>query len=186
MFDPVEAFKKQFTRVEGGYLVYPSRKVGGKLVTDEEYAFLLKRWERVAGRASSWRAAGAVVVVIAIWTLLEDLLQAPEWADSLMIALMVVAMSAWLLWASTAPNRFVRHRAPVTPPRPAAEARRDARAALNWPFVATGLAVSAAVFVGSVTADERTAGAWAWLIGSGSMLGLYLWIAFKKLADGRG
>jgi hypothetical protein len=29
MFDAVGAFKKQFTCVEGGYLVYPSLKIGG-------------------------------------------------------------------------------------------------------------------------------------------------------------
>jgi hypothetical protein len=185
MFDTVEAFKKQFTRVEGGYLVYPSRKVGGKLVNDEEYDFLVKRWERVAGRAGRWKTVGAIVLVVAIWTLLGDLLSPPEWADSLMIGLIVIAMSAWLFWASTAPRRLVRDRAPVTAPRPAAEARREARAALNWPFVAFALLISGAIFFGSATADERTVGTWAWLIGSGLMLGIYLWVAFKKLADGR-
>jgi hypothetical protein len=186
MFDTVGAFKKQFTRVEGGYIVYPSRKVGGKLVSDEEYHSLVKRWERVAGRAGTWRAVGAILLAVVIGTLLSDLLAAPDWTESLMIALIVLALSAWLFWASTAPRRLVRDRAPVTAPRPAADARREARAMLNWRVVGFGLFISAAVFFGSVTADERTVRTWVWLIGSGSMLGLYAWIAFEKLVDGRG
>jgi hypothetical protein len=183
MFNSIEAFKKQFTRVEGGYLIYPSRKVGGKLVTDEEYEQLIAGWERVAGRAGRWMTVGAVAAVIAIWTLLSDWLSAPDWADSVLIAAIVVTMSAWLLWASFAPRRVVKDRLPVTSPRPAAEVGREARAALNWPFVIVVLLVSASVFFGSLTATDRTSGAWAWLIGSGAILGLYLWIGLKKLLD---
>lgn len=185
MFNTIEAFKRQFTPVEGGYLVYPSRKVGGKLVTEAEYEQLVADWERIAGRAGRWKTVGAVIALIAVWTLLVDSLSPPEWADTLLIGLVVVAVSAWLLWASTAPSRLVKNRPPVSPPRPSAEAKREARAALNWPFVIFALVGSGSVFFGSVTATDRTASTWAWLIGSGAMLGLYLWIGFKKLLDGR-
>jgi hypothetical protein len=123
------------------------------------------------------------VAVLAIWTLVSDWVFAPDWADSLFIATIVFAMSARLLWASMAPRRLVKNRLPVTPPRPAADVRREARAALNWPFVILALLMSASVFVGSMTASDRTMGTWAWLIGSGAMLGLYLWIGVKKLLD---
>ena len=185
MFDTIGAFKKQFTRIEDGYLVYPSRKIGGKPVSDEEYEQLVTEWERVAGRTGRWKAVGAVVAVIAVWTLLSDSLSAPEWADALMITIIVMAMSGWLFWASTAPRRLVRDRAPVAPPRRATEARREARAALSWPFIVFALLFSGAAFFSSVTAAERTIGTWAWLIGSGAMLGLYLGIGFKKLMDAR-
>lgn len=185
MFDTIGAFKRQFTRVEDGYLVYPSRKDGGKLVSDDEYDLLVKQWQRVAGRGGAWKAVGAIFVVIAVWTLLSDLLLAPDWADSLLVALIVMVMYARLFWASTAPRRLVKDRVSVTPPRPGAEARREARAALNWPFVIFALLISGVVFFGSVAAGERSLGTWAWLIGSGVMLGLYLWIGFKKLVDRR-
>jgi hypothetical protein len=185
MFDTMGAFKKQFTPVEGGYLVYPSKKLGGKLVTDAEYERLVSDWQRVAGRAGRWKVVGAVVAVIAVWTLLSDLLSAPDWANSVLTALIVSGMSAWLIWASTAPRRLVKDRAPVTAPRPVADARREARGALNWPFVAFALLISGSLFVSNINADERTVGTWAWLIGSGAMLGLYMWIGFKKLLDGR-
>lgn len=185
MFDAVGAFKKQFTRVEGGYLIYPSRKSGAKFVSDEEYEELVAGWERVAGRTGRWKAVAAVVAVIAVWTLLSDMLSAPEWTDTLITAVVVVAMSGWLIRASIAPRRFVRDRAPVTPPRPAAEARREARAALNWPFVVLALLIFGLGFFGSLTSAERSLGTWAWLIGSGVMFALYLWIGFHKLTDGR-
>ena len=183
MFDTIGAFKKQFTRVEGGYLVYPSRKMGGKLVSDEEYEHLVGGWERVAGRAGRWKAVGVAFAVIALWTLLSDVVPLPKWGDTLITGAIVLAMSGWLLRASTTPRRLVNGRPTISPPRVAAEARGDARAALNWPFVAFALIFSGAAFLGSVTASERSPGGWAWLIGSGVMLGLYIWIAFKKLTD---
>ena len=185
MFNSVGAFKKQFTPVEGGYLVYPSRKSGGKLVTAPEYEQLVAGWERVAGRAGQWKTIGVVFVVIAAWTLLADWLSPPEWGNTLLIAIIVSAVSAWLLWASTAPRRLVKNRSPAAPPRPLAEAQREARSALNWPFVGFGLVVSGSSFVGSLYATGRTIGTRVWLIGSGAMLGLYLWIGLKKLLDGQ-
>ncbi|WP_126000677.1 hypothetical protein [Sphingomonas sp. ABOLE] len=183
MFDTSGAFKKQFTRVEGGYLVYPSRKIGGKLISDEEYDHLIKGWERAAGRTGRWKAIGIIIAVIALWTLLSDLVSVPEWGESLLVAAIVLGVCAWFLWASTTPRRLVSDRPAITPPRGAAEARRDARAALNWPFVVFALILSGAIFFGSVTANDRSPGAWAWLIGSGVMSGLYVWIAIKKLTD---
>ena len=184
MFNAVGAFKKQFTRVEGGYLVYPSRKAGGKPVSDEEYEQLVAGWERIAGRAGGWKTVGVIVAVITVWTLLSDWFAAPEWTDALIITIVVIIISGWVIWASMAPRRFVKDRAPVTPPRPAGEARREARAMLGWRFIAFALLIFGAAFFGSVTAAEYTLGNWAWLIGSGVMLGLYLWIGFRKLMDG--
>lgn len=183
MFDTIGAFKKQFTRVEGGYLVYPSRRIGGKLVTDEEYDLLVEGWERVAGRSGRWKSIGVAVAAIALWTLLSDVFSVPKWGDSLFVAAIVAGISSWLLWASTKPRRLVKDRPPITPPRAATEARREARAALSWPFVVFALVLSGAAFFGSVAAHERSLGAWVWLFSSGVMLGLYVWIAIKKLTD---
>lgn len=185
MFNTIEAFKRQFTRVKGGYLVYPSRKFGGKLVTEAEYEQLVADWEKVAGRAGSWKTVGLVVVVIAMWTLLAESFSAPAWGETLLIVFIVAAVCAWLLWASTAPRRLVKDRSLAAPPRPPEGARREARAALNWPFVTFALLISGSIFFGSVTTSDKTIGTWAWLVGSGAMLGLYLWIGFKKLLDGK-
>jgi hypothetical protein len=186
MFDAVGAFKKQFTAVEGGYLVYPSRKVGGKFISAEEYDHLVSEWERVAGRAGQWKMGGVIVAGIVTWTVISGALSLPDWSQTLMIAAVVVMVSAWLIWASTAPRRLVKDRVPITPPRSAGEARREARSALNWPFVLFALLLSGAAFLGTIIATERDFSTWVWLTGSGLMFVLYMWIGLRKLTDGRG
>ncbi len=185
MFDSVGAFTKLFTPVDGGYLFHPSRKSGGKLVTAEEHDRLVASWEQIAGRAGIWKTVGVVVLILVLWTFLSEGLSLTEWADTVVIASLVLAISAWMLWASFAPRRLVRDRPAVTAPRPLSEARREARATLNWPFVIFALLLSGATFLGTVTTTERTLSTWAWLVGSGLMLGVYLWIGFQKLFDAR-
>ena len=143
MFDSIGAFEKQFTPVESGYLVHPSRKHGGKLVTLEEYALLVADWERVAGRTGVWKLVGIVMLALLAWVLVSDALALPEWTDAVFNSAMVIAVSARVLWASFAPCRLVASRAAVTPPRPRTEARREARAALNWPFITFALLLGA-------------------------------------------
>lgn len=135
MFDSMGAFNKQFIPVDGGYLYYPSRKSGGKLVTVEEFEGLVAGWQRIAGRSGLWKPVGVVVLVILLWTLLSQALALPEWADSIIVVGSVAAVSGWMLWASFEPRRLVRDRSVVAPPRSVLQARRQARAALNWPFV---------------------------------------------------
>jgi hypothetical protein len=183
VFDEIGAFKKQFKRVEGGYLVYPSRKVGGKFVSEEEYQHLVAGWERVAGPSGRWKFTGIIIAVIASWTLLGDAISLPEWANSVFTVAIVLAASTWLFWASTTPHRLVKHRPSLTLPRSTAEARREANATLNWPIVVFMLILNGAIFVGSISVTARSPGVWAWLIGSGAMLGGYIWIAFRKLTD---
>lgn len=184
MFDTVGAFTKQFTPFEGGYLLYPSRKSGGKLITAEEYDRLVADWESIAGRAGLWKTVGVVFLVLLLWTLLTQTLPLPEWTDAFITAAVVIGISGRLLWASFAPRRLVKHRPVVTPLRPASDARREARATLNWPFVIFALLLSGATFFSTVTQSERTSGTWAWLVGSGLMLVGYLWIGVRKLLDG--
>lgn len=186
MFDATGAFTKQFTPFRDGYLVYPSRKSGGKLVTADEYERLVGDWKQVAGKAGTWKTVGVVIATIALWTALTEAFPLPAWTTNLFIAAIVIAMSARLLWASMAPRRLVRDREAIAPPRPAVEARREARAALNWWFVIFALILSGGAFFGAISATERNFSMWAWLVGSGLMFAAYLWIGFKKLIDGRG
>ena len=62
MFDTMDAFTRQFTPVDGGYLYYPSKNDGGKLVTAEEFESLVADWQRVAGRSGRWKAVGLVAL----------------------------------------------------------------------------------------------------------------------------
>ena len=184
MLDTIGPFKKQFTPVEGGYLLYPSAKSGGKLVTVDEYDRLMADWQRIAGRAARWKTAGIVIILIALWTGLSQALSLPGWTETLFVAAVVTGIAARLVWASLAPRRFVKDRPAVTLPRPISDARREARAALNWPMVVVALLLSGGIFFSTLHALERPSD-WAWLVGSGLMMLAYLWIGLKKLFDPR-
>ncbi|QAY78917.1 hypothetical protein ETR14_22035 [Sphingosinicella sp. BN140058] len=78
MFDSKSAFEKQFTRVDGGFLFYPSCKSGGKLITTEEYADLLADWERVAGHKGRRKALGVIGGAAFLWVLLSEAFSPPD------------------------------------------------------------------------------------------------------------
>jgi hypothetical protein len=183
MSDRIDTFTRQFTPIDGGYLYYPSRKGGGKFVTAEEFETLASDWHRVAGRAGMWKSVGLTTLVIVIWTLLSRTLAAPGWADRAVAIACAAALSGWVLWASYAPRRLVKGRPDFAPPRAASAARREARAALNWPIVLMVLLFSGVALFARLISPEWTLGWWAWVIGSCVFFVAYLWIAFEKVRD---
>jgi hypothetical protein len=183
VFDSVDAFTKQFTPVEDGYLYYPSKKDGGKLVTVDEYRQLTEDWSKVAGPRGIWKVAGIVMLATLIWTIISKSLSLPDWLDSIMVAVFVIGISGWLLWASFAPRRLVRERTAITPPRLTSETQRQARALLNWRFIVFALLFSGIAFLGSLNTPERDYKSWAWLLGSGALFARYIWVAIQKFRD---
>lgn len=183
MFDPVEAFTKAFTPLDGGYLYYPSAKAGGKLVTAEEFEVLLDDWQRVAGRRGRWKTVGLAFLPIALWVAVSQIFRLPNWVDNIFCTVLVLAISSWVLWASFAPRRLVRDRPEVAPPRSIEQARRETRALLNWRFVMFALVISGAALWANLSSLERTLGTWAWIVGSGIVFVSYLWFALQKLRD---
>ncbi|MCA1654342.1 MAG: hypothetical protein ABR588_07005 [Sphingomicrobium sp.] len=183
MFDSIGAFNRQFTSVEGGYLYYPSRKGGGKLVTAQEFEALASNWKRIAGRSGRRKTVGVAFLVILIWTVLFEAFGLPDWAESIIIVGLVLAISGWLMWASFAPRRLVKDRPEVAPPRQVAQIRREARASLNWRFVIFALLMSGTILFGTLSSPDHPMSWWGWVIGSGAMFFVYLWIGFQKLRD---
>jgi len=183
VFDSIGAFTKQFTPVDGGYLYYPSKRDGGKFVTADEYEQLVAGWCKVADRRGIWKIVGIVVLAIFAWIAISRFWSLPDWSDSIMVAASVAGISAWLFWTSFAPRRLVRNRPAITPPRPITEVKRQARALLNWRFIIFALLFSGIAFLGSLNTPDRDFKSWAWLLGSGTMFGLYIWIAVQKFRD---
>ena len=182
MSDQAEAFRRQFTPVDGGYLYYPSRKRGGKLVTAEEFQALVEDWQR---RTRSWKIAGLVFVAITTWTTVSQIAALPDWADDIIVWGLVAAITAWILWAAYAPRRLVKSRPVIAPPRELSEVRRQARSVLNWPLVVVALLMSGAIFIGLLSSPAPTLKWWAWTGGSGLMFFAYLWIGIQKFRDER-
>lgn len=184
MFDPIGAFTKQFTPVEGGYLYYPSQKSGGKLVTTDEYQRMVEVWSKISGRSGWWKNTGIMILVLFLLAFIWQFLSLPDWLYLVLAGAILVGVSGWVLWVSLAPRRLVRERAVITPPRPVSEARRQGRALLNWRFIIFGLIFSGTIFLGSLDVPERDFKSWAWLLGSGAGFISYIWIAIQKFRDG--
>ena len=104
MFDPVEAFRKQFTPVEGGFLYFPTGSSGGKLVTNDEYAVLEAGWVRAAGTRGQIEIAVVMVIAVFGWVTIEDYAALPGWASNVFLIGMVVLVMARFFWASRAPR----------------------------------------------------------------------------------
>jgi hypothetical protein len=183
MFDAVEAFEKQFEPYADGYLFFPSSKTGGKFVSKEEYAALVTDWTRVAGKRGILKIVAAMTAAILIWSVLESSADLPDWAWNAFVGALIAALVARLYWASAAIRRPLMDRPDVVPPRTGSEARLVAQRRLSWPVVLVGLLLCSLAFIPSLFASERTIGGWLWLLGSGTLLAVYLWTALQKWRD---
>ncbi len=182
MFDQMNVFNRQFTPVEGGYLYYPSSKSGGKLITEDEYEKLASDWKKAFGWHGVWRVLGIVILVSVFFLFLKRWLDLPDWVDHFALYGNAVALFGWYQWAAFAPRRLVRDRPAIAPLRSVSQARREARAMIEWSFLIVVILVCGAFFVGGLNATDRS---WVWIGGSGITLILYLWVAFRKFADAR-
>jgi hypothetical protein len=185
LFDPVEAFERQFTPTDGGYLYYPSRRSGGKLVTTEEYQSLFQNWEKIAGRSGIWKCVAVLMLPIVILLVVEVTFELPVWADSAVILVNAGALLAWLSWHAYAPRRLVRGRPDVTPPRTLSESRKIARSIIPWSQISAVMFITAVFFIIGLDTSERTWGWWVIKIVSGLLFAAFAWIGFKKWQDSR-
>lgn len=183
MPDPVDVFSRQFTPVAGGYLYYPSKNAGGKLVTVDEYEHLSESWAKIAGPRGTRKTVGMIMLALLVWILATKAWPLPDWSHAVFTGLCVTALSARLIHASLAPRRLVKDRPAIAPPRSVAEVKRQARALLNWRSIIFGLLFSGTIFVASLSAPDRNIASWAWLVGSGTILAMSSWVAIQKIRD---
>ncbi|MCU0891843.1 MAG: hypothetical protein MUE77_08890 [Sandarakinorhabdus sp.] len=124
-------FEQQFQPYRDGYLVYPSRKAGGKFVTAAEHATLVDEFRQrtrpvaIAG----WFALFLLLAVGASFLSRTILPETLHWLASLFVMIPVVV---WSLRNTTTPFRLVRGRPDAAPPRTPAEWRAVGAAMFNW------------------------------------------------------
>lgn len=179
MFDTTKSFTKQFTPYEDGYLYYPSRKGGGRLVSEAEYQSLKANWQVAVGTKGIWKIVGITVLVVA--------LKVAFWPDAVVGSVVIWAMAplivAHISWAASAPSRLVKGRPDIASPRPLAATKAFARSLIPWRMVIQGFLFSAGLFVLGLFHHPQTLLDWLWLIGSGTMCAASGWIGVQKFRD---
>ena len=134
MFDPVATFERSFTPVDGGYLYYPSRWSGGYLVTEDEFAALRDEWKKAAGWKGIFKLVGlALLGLIAVMAVVQ-FLGISDMSEPYIGYTMGIPVIAYFLWKGTAPNRLVKLREPVAPPRTRSEVDAHFGRALGKPM----------------------------------------------------
>lgn len=183
MLDPIAVFTRQFTPRDGGHLYYPSRRSGGKFVTAAEFEQLVEEWERIVDGRGRWKMVGAACAAVLIIVFLSDFFDWPRWIDRMMVFPIVLGIAGRTFWASRAPARLVRSRPAISPPKPASEARREARAMFSWSSVTGMWVFTGAVFASWIFSREESQWRYAWTIGSGLIFLACTWIAIVKWRD---
>jgi len=132
-FNPTEIYKRQFQPAEEGYLFYPRRNKGGKLLSHLEYEKLVLNYRRWIGTRfvpglSVWFAFAGLIVIASI-SVMFDL---PDQFIEISVYAMVAAFVAASLWLYLTPYRLTKNRPDVSPPRTKQEQMRLARSMMPW------------------------------------------------------
>ncbi|QLC23006.1 hypothetical protein HFP51_12905 [Parasphingopyxis sp. CP4] len=176
----VDTFTKQFEPHGDGYIYYPSRREGGKFVTEKEHQDLLAEWKRTATGRGFWISMLLIIGLVAIWSVFRLTFVVPEWASATVTIGIAVLILVRVGWASLAPRRLVKGRPDITPRRTLGEAQSQAARLMPWSMV-IGVIVGSGVIIGILLSSiTGTWEWWAWTIGSGGVLISYVWIAVRK------
>lgn len=132
-FNPTEIYKRQFQPAEEGYLFYPRRNKGGKLLSHPEYEKLVLNYRRWMGTRfvpglSLWLVLAGSIVIASI-SVMFDL---PELFIKIAVYVMVAAFLAAYSWLYLAPYRLTKNRAAISPPRTRQEQLRQGRTMFPW------------------------------------------------------
>ena len=189
MIDVTEHFARDFKPVEGGNIYYASPASAGKFVTGEEYAALMRHWQRATGRRALWSAAAVTLVfmgVVALAGMHHAIGQkAAAWAMIGVPGLFFVWLFARSLWAGSAIGRVVAGRSDFAPRRPLSEVNREARAKMDWFSLLSGLLFTGVLAAEMLGMDHPGPGRMVWGAMMVALFLIYSIIAMQKLRDGR-
>jgi hypothetical protein len=177
-----ESFETQFERVEGGYILYPSSRQGGVMVTDEERRSLVARY-RSAGGLSTKRIKAffcAIVVTGALAALIGPDDPGP---------LIYLPMYLYLVWqlfdvldaAILAPRRVAARREEAAPPQARSESRRLVERAMPWVSIFYGLILTGLIGSPGLVDSPTSWAACAMTMAIVPVFAGYAWLAVRKL-----
>ena len=189
MADMVDGFARDFKPVDGGYIYYASPGSAGKFVTDEEYAALMRHWQRATGRRALWSAAAATLVVMGAVAVggMHHVIgrKAAAWAMIGVPGLFFVWLFARSLWAGSAIRRVVAGQSDFAPRRPLSVVNREARAKMDWFSLLSGLLFAGVLAAQVLGMDHPGPGRMVWGATMAALFILYSIIAVQKLRDGK-
>ena len=189
MADMVDGFARDFQRIEGGYVYYPSAKSGGKFLSQSEYLAAFAGWRRATSRIGLWGGGGVTLALMAILGVSTAHHGIPRPVGAAVMLAVPGLFLSWLIWKPVAFRsalaRLVRERPDAVPARPAGELYRERRKALNWPFVIIMSLFSDAKCLDVARSGVHSPGQAIWVGALGSICVGYLGLALFKLRDMR-
>lgn len=184
--DPSAQFRRRFQRCDQGFLYYPKRKGGGKIITQAEHDVIVGNFRRWFGaRFRPGLSLAAMFGLIVVITLVSLAFPLSERAFDVAIWIVAATFLLGYYWLYSAPQRLVKDRPEVTPPRTREELGRAGRAMMTWPMVVFAIGLcSLAVFVGVSARPNIATVIWTvfWVI----VLAVHVRNAVRKFQDRRG
>lgn len=181
----IKLFEKLFTAIDCGYLYYPSKKSGGKLIASGEYHYLVARWSKISSLNSILKLVGIVFFLLFSWTALVEIVQLPSWTIYYFAIMIAIGLSNWLRGECLAPRRLVKNRPEIAPPRTPAEVkvlRQVGLADFRWWLVVYTLIYSGGAFVVGARSADGGLVSWLWIISSATLFTLHIWLAIRNLS----
>ena len=182
MFSRSDNFRQLFKPTDGGYLYYPSRRGGGKLVTEAE----LKELEAKLGRPTTW-----LVLIVGLLLCVGIGVAFKQSEKSIFSAgwVMIAIYAVYIFWlCCVVPRLLVKDRPFVAPTRSKDELKAELRAKwdrLSWPLVIAFSAMLLMVAIANLQAPTIGLKETAMLTLCGIGLVLYARVAWFKFQSSR-
>jgi len=181
--DAIEIFERSFEPHGDGYLYHPG-KGGGRFVTKAEYEEL-RAYHRRWLDPRSWRFLTILTVFLVLLMMVMSQLNLSEDGKLVVIGVGVLPLIAYVFWVVCAPNRLVKDRPAIAPPKSAAERHRFARQIGDTRLGSLFTFGCAAVLIYCLAYPENTFRWWGWTLFCGAIVILSLVNAFQSWRDRR-
>ena len=132
-FNPTDLFKRRFDPIAEGYLYYPRKRGGGKLVSEREFADFVgdyRRWfgTRFVPGLLFWLTLAGIVFI----SVLSVALGESDRSLTIAVYALLAILIGGAFWVQSAPFRILRSRPDFSPPRAKRDQSKAARTQVPW------------------------------------------------------